>query len=448
MYRQPMQMMLFLFPTVISPTRYICNVKLSHNQYLHLRSQLIHRLAEEEVSVLLDSNQCQSALGIGRYELLAAWQPVHQIAVNERAFSEWSSFLATHKQCWIFGAISYDAKNDVENLTSLHPDCIGFPVLHFFVPESVIAVDKQLQVIEGAELVKQILDKEWQPSKGFMKVHNLNATVSYEKYCTDVQKIIDHIIQGDVYELNYCMQWQAHTAKFDTAHAYTQLLQKSPVPFGAFYRYKQSYLLCASPERFLCKYGHTLYSQPIKGTTRRGVTAEEDDYLKNNLQQSEKERAENLMIVDLVRNDLARSAVTGTVSVDELFGIYSYAQVHQMISTVSACVNENYSCADMLKNAFPMGSMTGAPKIKSMQLIEEYECTRRGLYSGTVGYISPDGDFDFNVVIRSLQYNAVTGTLAFNVGSAITFDSVADEEYNECLLKAKAITELLHVNVP
>ncbi|MFN9583251.1 MAG: chorismate-binding protein, partial [Bacteroidota bacterium] len=181
---------------------------------------------------------------------------------------------------------------------------------------------------------------------------------------------------------------------------------------------------------------------------RRGVTAEEDDYLKNNLQQSEKERAENLMIVDLVRNDLASSAVTGTVSVDELFGIYSYAQVHQMISTVSACVNENYSCADMLKNAFPMGSMTGAPKIKSMQLIEEYECTRRGLYSGTVGYISPDGDFDFNVVIRSLQYNAVTGTLAFNVGSAITFDSVADEEYNECLLKAKAITELLHVNVP
>lgn len=412
---------------------------------MQLRSHLIHSMAGEEVCLLLDSNQCQSALGVGKYELLAAWQPAHQIAVQEQAFSEWNTFLEAHKNRWIFGAISYDAKNDIEKLTSLNPDCIGFPVLHFFVPECVIVIDKQLHVSEGVELVKQILQSDLQPQTGCMEIHSLQATVSYEQYCHDVQKIIDHIIQGDVYELNYCMQWQAHATKFIVANAYTQLLQKSPVPFGAFYRYKQSYLICASPERFLCKYGHTLYSQPIKGTIRRGANDEEDTQLKQSLQQSEKERAENLMIVDLVRNDLARSAFTGSVNVDELFGIYSYAQVHQMISTVSARVKENYSCANTLKNAFPMGSMTGAPKIKAMQLIEEYECTRRGLYSGTVGYISPDGDFDFNVVIRSLQYNAATGALAFSVGSAITFDSIADDEYNECILKAKAITELLHV---
>ena len=402
-------------------------------------------MAGEEVCLMLDSNQCEPALGVGKYELLAAWQPAHQIAVQEQAFSEWNTFLEAHKNRWIFGAISYDAKNDIEKLTSSHPDCIGFPVLHFFVPECVIVIDKQLHVAEGVELVKQILQSELHTQAGCMEIHNLQATVSYEQYCHDVQKIIDHIIQGDVYELNYCMQWQARATKFIAANAYTQLLQKSPVPFGAFYRYKQSYLICASPERFLCKYGQTIYSQPIKGTIRRGANDEEDIRLKQSLQQSEKERAENLMIVDLVRNDLARSAVTGSVNVEELYGIYSYAQVHQMISTVSARVKEPYSCADILKHAFPMGSMTGAPKIKAMQLIEEYECTRRGLYSGTVGYISPDGDFDFNVVIRSLQYNATTGALAFSVGSAITFDSVADDEYNECILKAKAITELLHV---
>jgi para-aminobenzoate synthetase component 1 len=221
------------------------------------------------------------------------------------------------------------------------------------------------------------------------------------------------------------------------------LLQKSPTPFASYFKYDHQYLLCASPERFIKKSGDKLFSQPIKGTIKRGVDEAEDAQLKNELLHSEKELAENLMIVDLVRNDLARSSKTGSVNVDELFGIYSFKQVHQMISTVSSIIKNDTHIIDAIKHAFPMGSMTGAPKIMAMELIEKYETTKRGLYSGAIGYIAPNGDFDFNVVIRSLQYNAATKYLSYEVGSAITFDSIAEQEHDECLLKAKAIMDVL-----
>jgi para-aminobenzoate synthetase component 1 len=159
--------------------------------------------------------------------------------------------------------------------------------------------------------------------------------------------------------------------------------------------------------------------------------------------QSEKEKAENLMIVDLVRNDLARSSKTGSVKVEELFGIYSFSQVHQMISTVSSQIKETTSAVEAIKNAFPMGSMTGAPKVMAMELIEKYENTKRGLYSGAIGYFAPNSDFDFNVVIRSIQYNESKQYLNFEVGSAITYDSDANLEYEECLLKAQAMMKAL-----
>jgi para-aminobenzoate synthetase component 1 len=224
---------------------------------------------------------------------------------------------------------------------------------------------------------------------------------------------------------------------------YADLLKKSPVPFGAFVKSNGCYLMCASPERFLKKTGNRMLSQPIKGTSKRGVNEAEDIALKQALLNSEKERAENLMIVDLVRNDLARSAKTGTVKVEELFGIYSFEQVHQMISTVSATLADGIHWVDALKYAFPMGSMTGAPKISAMHLIEQYERTARGLYSGAVGYITPEGDFDFNVVIRSLQYNSINQFLNFEVGGAITYDSIPEKEYEECLIKAGAILDTL-----
>jgi para-aminobenzoate synthetase component 1 len=258
-----------------------------------------------------------------------------------------------------------------------------------------------------------------------------------------VEAIKEHIINGDVYELNYCVEFYANQAVIQPVHIYDRLRQKSAVPFGCFVKYHHLYTMGASPERFLLKQGAKVFSQPIKGTTKRGCTPEEDESLKIALLHSEKERAENLMIVDLVRNDLARSAQTGSVKVEELFGIYSFPQVHQMISTVSATLQEENSLGKLIQQAFPMGSMTGAPKIMAMKLIEQYERTKRGLYSGAIGFITPQGDMDLNVVIRSIQYNAQTQYLNFEVGGAITFDSVAELEYEECLLKAKAMLEVL-----
>jgi len=243
--------------------------------------------------------------------------------------------------------------------------------------------------------------------------------------------------------LNYCVEFFAEQARLEPETVYWALNERSPMPFSAFLRVGNRYLMGASPERFIRKDGTTLTSQPIKGTIRRGLTADEDAQLQTQLLNSEKERAENLMIVDLVRNDLARSAEIGSVRVDELFGIYGFRHVFQMISTISATLRPDCMWTDAIRNAFPMGSMTGAPKIRSMILIDELESSRRGLYSGALGYITPDNDFDFSVVIRSLLYNRERAYASFSVGSAITYDADPEQEWAECLLKARAIRSLL-----
>jgi para-aminobenzoate synthetase component 1 len=205
----------------------------------------------------------------------------------------------------------------------------------------------------------------------------------------------------------------------------------------------EQFLLSASPERFIKKVGKKIISQPIKGTARRGANEEEDKQIKHHLFNDPKERAENIMIVDLVRNDLSRTADKGSVIVEELCGIYTFPQVHQMISTVVSELREDVHFIEAIRQCFPMGSMTGAPKVRAMKLIEKYESTKRGLFSGAVGYITPEGDFDFNVVIRSILYNARNHYLSFMVGGAITMQAEAEKEYEECMLKAKAIMRVL-----
>ena len=201
--------------------------------------------------------------------------------------------------------------------------------------------------------------------------------------------------------------------------------------------------MSASPERYLKKVGNQLISQPIKGTARRFADAVLDAQAKEQLSTDPKERSENIMIVDLVRNDLSRTAAKGSVQVEELCAIYSFEQVHQMISTITSEMLPEYKAVDALQTTFPMGSMTGAPKISAMQIIEQLEETKRGLYSGAVGYFTPEGDFDFNVVIRSILYNEQNQYVSFSVGSAITALSVPENEYEECLVKAKAMREVL-----
>jgi para-aminobenzoate synthetase component 1 len=224
---------------------------------------------------------------------------------------------------------------------------------------------------------------------------------------------------------------------------FAKLNKVSPNPFASFFKLNDKYVMCASPERFLAKRGDKLMSQPIKGTIKRGETVAEDELNKQQLKNNTKELQENVMIVDLVRNDLTRSAKHGTVKTKELFGIYSFKHLHQMISTVICEIAEGLSAVQAIKNSFPMGSMTGAPKINAMLLMEQYERSKRGIYSGAIGYFSPDGDFDFNVVIRTLLYNETNRYLSFHAGSAITYYADAEKEYEECLLKAKAILEVL-----
>ncbi len=354
-----------------------------------------------------------------------------------------------------FGFLSYDLKNATEQLSSENPDQLGFPAWYFFSPQYLLTLEESEYRIECDEerrnsaeytFIETLLNApkpEAKPAerKGFEPP--IRAGVSRETYLTHIGHLLEHLKQGDIYEINYCQEFSASPLSIDPAAVYEKLSQLTVAPFSVFLKTGSRYLLCGSPERFLRRQGTEVISQPIKGTLRRGKEEAEDALLREQLARDPKERSENVMIVDLVRNDLSRIAEKNSVSVPELFGVYSFPTVHQLISTVKAEVALSHSAFDILKAAFPMGSMTGAPKVKAMELAEHYETFRRGLYSGTVGYISPSGDFDFNVVIRSILYNAATKYVSFPVGSAITIHSDPAREYDECLLKAEAMRKAL-----
>ena len=260
-----------------------------------------------------------------------------------------------------------------------------------------------------------------------------------------VTDLKEHIQRGDIYEVNYCHEYVSQNVDLkNDKDTYFKLNNITKTPFSSFINFDEFTVFSCSPERFIKRTGQKLMAQPIKGTSRRGINAEEDEILKTQLKNDPKERAENIMIVDLMRNDLSKVAMRDSVQVDELCEIYSFETVHQMISTVSCELAENYSFSDIIKATFPMGSMTGAPKISSMKLIEQYEDFKRGLYSGSIGYISPTGDFDLNVVIRTMIFNEQTKTIACSVGSAITIQSDPESEYEECLLKIKKMIDVLN----
>lgn len=347
---------------------------------------------------------------------------------------------------WLFGHLSYDIKNELAPLESVYADKTGFPDLYFFEPAVVIKLTGDLVSIyadDPDEIYRAINEQPVELSPAHEPLR-LSQRLSREKYVRTVHQLQDHIRRGDCYEINFCQEFYAEKKGLDPLHLYNRLGAISPSPFSAFYRYRDAWLMSASPERFLLRQGDRLIAQPIKGTAPRvsgDVVADEQS--REALRSSEKDKAENVMIVDLMRNDLSRVCEQGSVGVDELFGIYSYPQVHQMISTISGKVNRAKSFTDIIRACFPMGSMTGAPKQRVMGLIDQYETMRRGIFSGAVGYIAPGGDFDFNVVIRSLIYNAHTGYLSAPAGSAITFYSDANNEWEECLLKIKGLNAVL-----
>lgn len=349
------------------------------------------------------------------------------------------------KKGWLFGHLSYELNHEVHHLP-LKPDPIGFPLIHFFEPEIVIALRaNELSIFapHPEETFEQLQQQELIPVLNSTPV-SLQQSVSRNEYLEKIALLKEHIRRGDCYEINYCIDFFAEQVNADPFSLFYKLTSISPNPFSVFYRLNDSYLICASPERFLSKRGALVSSQPIKGTIKRNrENATDDERLKQQLIESTKDRSENVMVVDLVRNDLSIVCKPSTVKVDELFQIYSYPQVHQMISTITGELLEDVSFSEIIHATFPMGSMTGAPKHRVMQLINQYEISARGIFSGSVGYFSPDGNFDFNVVIRSIMYNASTQYLSCKAGSGITFLSNAEEEWEECLLKADAIKKVL-----
>jgi para-aminobenzoate synthetase component 1 len=354
---------------------------------------------------------------------------------------------------WFFGFFSYDYKNHLENLTSNNFDGINVPDYFFFQPEIVfIEKNKILEIhyfenITSTEKIKFLKEKilkleenKIQPKKNNVE---LKQRIDKNSYLKKASELKNHIKIGNIYEINLCMEFYSENTEIEETEIFNKLNSLSPTPFAAFFKLKDKILISASPERYLKKSGMKIISQPIKGTAARNENLEIDNENKIRLENDEKERSENIMIVDLVRNDLSRTAKKGSVKVEELCGIYPFSSVFQMISTISSELKSEELYIDVINTSFPPGSMTGAPKIRAMELIEEFEETKRGLYSGSVGYFSPEKDFDFNVVIRSIIYNKTAKYLSYSVGSAITDKSVPEKEYEECLLKAETMKSVL-----
>jgi len=414
------------------------------------KSQLLSWAQQFREVVFLDSNHYPQKYS--NYDCILAVDAFTSITTDSyNAFEDLKQYQQTSKD-WIFGYLSYDLKNDTEELNSSNFDGLQFPDLFFFQP-------KKLFLLKNNQLEIQYLNSCDDEAEGDFElilntkvsaVENSNPIeieqrISKDLYLEKVTKMLEYINKGDIYEANFCMEFYAETT-INPLEKYFLLNDISKPPFATFLKNNNHFLLSATPERYLKKEGNKIISQPIKGTSKRYSNNNEDEISKNNLSSNPKERSENIMITDLVRNDLSRTAKKGSVQVEELCGIYSFLQVHQMISTITSIIDGQYVALDVIKTTFPMGSMTGAPKISAMNIIEELEETKRGLYSGSVGYFTPNSDFDFNVVIRSILYNSKNNYVSFSVGSAITTLSIPELEYEECLLKANAMIKVLNCN--
>lgn len=434
------------------------------------KQQLLQWAQQFDEVVWLDSNDYKSS-----HSSFEAALAVDAFTAIQTDFTDAFDQLQEYRQLtsdWIFGYLSYDLKNDVEDLASRNFDGLGFPDLFFFQPKKLFLLKDNRVELQYLGMVddemEEDLEKILSLERGERKVEStvgrkereegkeevaggadsagevlIRSRMTREIYLEKVRQMQMHIQRGDIYEANFCQEFYVENAVLDPLRTFNSLNAISNPPFATFFKNYRHYLFSASPERYVKKDGNNLISQPIKGTARRADTPEEDAELIKALESDPKERSENVMIVDLVRNDLSRTAKKGSVVVEELCKVYTFKQVHQMISTIRAELAEGIPAVEVLRTTFPMGSMTGAPKIKAMKIIERLEETKRGLYSGAVGYFSPKEDFDFNVVIRSILYNEERKYVSTSVGGAITAKSIPEKEYEECLLKAGAMREVI-----
>jgi len=415
----------------------------------HFTEQILQWAQNHETFAWLDSNaypqkysSFQKALAIGvASELKSDYTD---------AFSKLESY-QKNTQDYLFGYLGYDLKNDSEKLNSHNFDGLHFPDLYFFQPQKLfifhentieISYHKNFEDDLKNDIIEiQKTDERYSIEKS---VFEIKQRVSKEDYFNRLTHLKQLIKQGDTYETNFCMEFFAESVTLNPWHLFKEINEISKPPFAVFFKHQNLFLISASPERFARKEGLKVITQPIKGTAKRGKNTLADEKLKSELRQNLKERSENIMIVDLVRNDLSKTASKGSVKVEELAEIYTFPSVHQMISTVTSFVQNDINPVKILESLFPMGSMTGAPKMSTMQIIEDLESTKRGVYSGAFGYFTPNSDFDFNVVIRSVLYNTSNQYLSFSAGGAITSQSNLEHEYQECLLKAKPIIKSLN----
>ncbi|REE80668.1 para-aminobenzoate synthetase component 1 [Lutibacter oceani] len=414
------------------------------------KSKLLIWAQQFKIAVWLDSNNyIQKHSNFDAVLAVDAFSKIETNYIN--AFNKLKAY-QTGINDYIFGYLGYDLKNDVEHLTSNNLDELNFPDLFFFQPKKIFFIKGTIVTVKYISQFQKEIETDLvdinnpKPNKNKVKTKNnikIKLRIHKDEYYKKLNSILNHIHRGDIYEASFCQEFYSENSVINPLKIYTQLNQISKPPFASFLKLNDKFLLSASPERYLKKEGNRVISQPIKGTEKRALSKKEDLKLITELEKNPKERAENIMIVDLVRNDLSRSAIKGSVKVDELCKVYTFEQVHQLISTISCKVSNTIHPVDIIKDTFPMGSMTGAPKISAMKIIEDLEATKRGLYSGAVGYFTPKGDFDFNVIIRSILYNKTKKYVSYSVGGAITAKSVPEKEYEECLLKAKAMKQVL-----
>jgi para-aminobenzoate synthetase component 1 len=424
----------------------------------NLNKKLLSWAQQYETTVWLDSNQYdQSYTSFNSILAVDEFTSIKTDFVN--AFDKLKEYQSITKD-YLFGYISYDVKNATEHLISQNYDGLNFADLYFFQPQKILFIKNNTIEFHYLSIVDDEIESDFEAVCNLViersrnhqnKASNtlsppnikIKLRIHKDEYHQKVTKVLEHIHRGDIYEANFCQEFFAENTTINPLQVYEDLNKISEPPFASFFKIDNHYLLSASPERYLKKEGSKIISQPIKGTAKRLINPIDDEKIASDLSRDLKERSENIMIVDLVRNDLSKTAKKGSVSVEELCKVYTFKQVHQMISTVVSELNDDVHPVDVIRDTFPMGSMTGAPKISAMKIIEELEETKRGLYSGTVGYFTPNGDFDFNVVIRSILYNSEKKYLSFSVGSAITAKSTPEKEYEECLLKAKAMKFVL-----
>ncbi len=398
----------------------------------------------------LDSCNQANPYGIGEFDLLVGLGAKRELELKEGEFTweEVNNFVRSNK--WMFFGLSYEFKSKTNHLVSANPTPFAWPIMSLVEPEIVVAIKRNGEILlSGISLVSLTHPLSIEVSQdASLRYQDMKSSMTKEEHQEKVVQIKKEIAAGNMYEMNLCMSHEL--TQFQCSNPFQlhqQLIQASPTPFSSYVKFREKHVLCASPERYLSVQDNTMFAQPIKGTSKRYRDENKDAASRLHLANSIKERAEHIMIVDLVRNDLSKLCAAGSVRVEELFGIYGYRHVNQMISTISGELSKPFDFVETLHATFPMGSMTGAPKYIVLKFIEALETSARGWYSGSIGYVEPNGNMDSNVVIRTLLYDDKHKSASFSVGGAITYDSDPDQEYEECLLKSKAIRLLLDANL-